>query len=160
VPPRKLPPGLVVAVPLGDGFFGYGRTLRSPYAEFFDLRTTDADRPSSLEIAAGPVLFRTIVMQDVFRRSEWQRLEVVPLTEPETHRIHRFFKQDPLNDELSIYWEDPVTVPPTEHEIPATFEQIRGMERAAVWSAVHIEARLRDHFAGVPNKFLLPPRRP
>jgi hypothetical protein len=61
----------------------------------------------------------------------------------------RFFKQDPISGELSIYWEE--WRDGSWHEEPATLDECAELERAAVWDPVHVEGRLRDHFAGTPN---------
>ena len=36
-------------------------------------------------------------------------------------------------------------------EWPASPSEIEGLECAAMWEPHHVEERLRDHFAGVPN---------
>jgi hypothetical protein len=35
-----------------------------------------------------------------------------------------------------------------------TPEECVGLERAAVWDAEHVTARLRDHYSGRPNAYL------
>ena len=36
-------------------------------------------------------------------------------------------------------------------EWPASPSEIEGLECAAMWEPHHVEERLRDHFAGIPN---------
>lgn len=38
--------------------------------------------------------------------------------------------------------------PNTGEILPAIKEEIKGLERAAVWEASHIEDRIRDHYNG------------
>ena len=57
-----------------------------------------------------------------------------------------FFIQDPINGEFSIYSDGGKIV-------PATPEEIVGLESASVWDPGHVEDRLRDYFLGVPNKW-------
>jgi hypothetical protein len=147
-------PGLVIAVPLGDDDWGYGRLLRNGLGEFVDLRTTGGEHPDPTEIAAAPSLFIVGLMMDVLKRSDWEPLGVVPLSESEQQAVHRFFKQDPLSKKLSVYWTDPAEPAGSYHEEPATWDEVQGLERLSGWSAVHVESRLRDHFAGTPNKFV------
>lgn len=57
-----------------------------------------------------------------------------------------FFRQDVISKVLSLY-QDGI-------ERPATREECEGLERAAVWSAEHIENRLDDHLEGRTNKWI------
>ena len=92
------------------------------------------------------------VMDNAFKPSSaWRSIGKLPLRESESPNS-RFAKQDALTGALSIYWED--TAAGTWHEEAATLEECAGLETAAVWSANHIEDRLRDHFAGQPNKWV------
>ena len=68
--------------------------------------------------------------------------------EDEARREEVFFKQDALSGVLLVYSVGAMG----STERPARPEEAAGLERAAVWSAEHVEDRLRDHFDGVPNK--------
>jgi hypothetical protein len=91
-------------------------------------------------------------MNHAVTRGRWQVIGSVPLSQEERSVPIRFFKQDALTGDLTIYWEGPE--PGEVHEVPATREECMGLERAAVWEPEHVEDRLRDHFAGRPNKWL------
>jgi hypothetical protein len=56
-------------------------------------------------------------------------------------------KKDAITGQLTIYRDS------TGEEISATQEQCEKLEIAAVWEPSHVEDRLRDHFAGRPNKW-------
>jgi hypothetical protein len=83
--------------------------------------------------------------------TSWTLLDVIPLNEREEMEVYRSFKQDALTGALSIYWEAPDG---SWGEERADFERCVGLERAAVWDPEHVEDRLRDHRAGVPNKWV------
>ena len=51
--------------------------------------------------------------------------------------------QDVITKEFSIYHQGNI--------LPATYEEIKNLECAAVWEPEHVEDRLRDYFSGVPN---------
>ena len=132
--------GDVIAIPLGDGMFGYGRVLASPLLGFYHLRS-----PQILDVAAVmavPILFRVWGNG----ASDWTVIGNSPLEEA-LRIAPLFFKKDSISKKLSIY--------PGGHakERPGTPEECEKLERAAVWSAPHIVDRLNDHFAGRKNKW-------
>jgi hypothetical protein len=135
----------VVEIPLGEGRRGFGRDLGLE-VEFYDRQETGREALDVSELEATPVAFRVCVMDSAFKpSSSWRSIGKLPLREGETPNS-RFAKQDPLTGALSIYWDG--------HEEPATLEDCAGLEIAAVWSANHIEDRLRDHFAGKTSKWV------
>jgi hypothetical protein len=139
-------PGDFVKIPLGDAWHSYGRVLKEPLFAFHDVRS---DKELSIdEIATLPILFKIWVTNRAVTSGRWRVVGKRPL---EGHLVQtpRFFKQDALKPEqLSIYYEDNGV-----HESPAKPEEVVGLERAAVWDPEHVEDRLRDHFAGKPNKW-------
>lgn len=152
----------MVRIDLGDGRCGYGRQLTGPTVEFYDRPGDPVEPVDLLDLATGPVAFRIWVMDRAFRRQGgWELLDVVPLTDAEQAEVHRYANQDP-GGRITIYYTNPATGHSGER--PATFEDCQHLERAAVWSAEHVEDRLRDHFDGHPNKWVeslrLKPRRP
>ena len=119
--------------------------------EFYDRQGTDGEDVGVTDLEATPVAFRVSVMDSAFKpRSAWRSIGKLPLRDGESTNS-RFAKQDALTGALSIYWED--LAAGTWHEEPATLDECAGLEVAAVWSAEHVEDRLRDHFAGKPDKW-------
>jgi hypothetical protein len=150
---RQREPGRVVRIPLGDGFVGWGRQLRSVRVEFYDRfdAEVDAEGVDPREVVGGDVAFTVAVMDRAFRRtSTWTLLDVVPLSQQEETEVYRSFKQDPLGA-LSIYWENPDG---SWGEDKATRVHCAGLERLAVWDPEHVADRLRDHRAGRPNRWV------
>ena len=140
--------GAVFVVDLGDGTKAVARRLNVPLCEFFDLHldaTADVDMTA---LTSSKILFRLWVTSSAFD-GRWQHVGVVPLSEEEQTRREVFFKQGALNGRLELYWSAHGEV----HTEPTSFDACVGLERAAVWDAVHVEDRLRDHFAGVANKW-------
>jgi hypothetical protein len=128
---------------------------------FFDLLAADeSDIPPVEAIVAAAVLFRIDVMASATASARWPTIGVEPLSDEEDGRGELFFKHDPITGKLSLYREDRATRETFSR--PATFEECENLERAAVWSANHVEDRLRDHFAGQPNPWFesLRPKRP
>ena len=139
-------------IPLGNGRRGFGRDLGLE-TEFYDREASESDNVDVRELDGTPIAFRVSVMNYAFKTtSSWRVIGVLPVGEDEP-RSSRKFKQDALTGALMIYWEDREKGPWREE--PATLEDCAGLECAAVWDPGHIEDRLRDHFAGLPNQWVM-----
>lgn len=146
----RLLEGDIVRIDLGDGWFGFGRKLASVWA-FYDFRTQV--EVSAEEVLKQPVLFKVWAGERAgLEKGLWRLLGHVPLTEEECQPVP-FFKQDILDpSHIAIYMSDSPGLDSEKEEIPATWEDIQGLENVMVWSS-HLEDRLRDHFAGRPCKW-------
>jgi len=136
---RKI--GNVVSVPLGNGRFGFGWVLKEPLVAFFDF-SSDNPAPPVAEVIRKPVAFRICVMK-VALTSTWPVIGHADIP-VELQEEPWFFMQDDISGALSITRDG-------DERVPADLEQCESLECAAAWSACHVEQRLRDHFAGVPN---------
>ncbi|NUM55672.1 MAG: immunity 26/phosphotriesterase HocA family protein [Candidatus Hydrogenedentes bacterium] len=137
---QKIVPGDVFEVDLKDGSYAYGRVLRNVFG-FYDLRASTC--PPVEEIVAHPMIFKIWVMDYAIERRLWRIIGHVPLSQ-ELTVTPRFFKKDPITGRLTI------TVDGSQ-EIPATYDECKELECAAVWDPEHVEDRLRDHFEGRKN---------
>lgn len=144
--------GAVIEVPLGGGRRAFGRLLYEPVVEFYDLEVRDSEPIDVETICDSPVAFTIYVMNSAVTTGRWPRVGKKALTDAERATVARFCKRDALTGELTIYWEDPLSE--EVHEIAASREDCEALDPAAVWSAQHVEDRLRDHFDGRPNKWV------
>lgn len=135
--------GDVVAVKLEDGSFSFGVVLEEPLMAFYDYNSREL--PELKAIVAKPVLFKVWVMNSAVESGRWEVIGSTSLT-PELASTPRFFKQSPLNKRLTVYFKG--------EETPSTKDECQNLERAAVWDPEHVEDRLRDHYAGVPNQWV------
>ncbi|WP_224367625.1 immunity 26/phosphotriesterase HocA family protein [Hyalangium versicolor] len=137
-------PGTFLAIPLGDGSFGYGRVLEAPYAAFYDYRTTELDRDLS-RIASKPVLFKIAV-----HHSSADRWKPIGWKEVETHLAQPIvaFTQDIGNLQRCTIFDT------AGNERTAEPQECVGLEPAAVWEQHHVEDRLLDTFMGRPNAYV------
>jgi hypothetical protein len=136
--------GDIVRIPLNDGFHSYARVLDEPLVAFYNIKTKRNLSPQ--EIVGLPLLFRVWVMNHAITSGRWPIIGNYPLT-PSESEPPKLFKQDGLKpSSFSIY------VQGTER--PATKAECVGLERAAVWDPEHVEDRLRDFYAGRPNKWV------
>ena len=149
---RKYEQGTVLSVPLGADRVGFCRLLRSAFVEFFDVSRPGPDGIDLDELSRTPIAFRIPVMNAAVNNRRWKVVGRLPLSPEEEREIYRCFKQDSISGALTVFWVDPVSE--AEHEEPASIEECAGLEAAAVWSANHVEDRLRDHFDGRPNAWV------
>lgn len=134
--------GDIVRIHIRDDLYSFARVLNKPLIAFYDFRgKLDSEFESILE---APILFKVWIMNSAITSGQWEIIGNKPLEE-NLLESPAFFKVDPIKKSLSIYCDGV--------DIPATVSQCEGLERAAVWSGVHIESRLQDYFDGVPNKW-------
>jgi hypothetical protein len=137
--------GGFVAIDLGDGYVSFGRLLKRPVIAFYDVRTADSLAPE--EIIKHPVLFKLCVMRHAITRGTWPVIATLPLDKSLREQVV-FFRQDPVTTKLYRYLD----IKPNGRNIPATPDQVEGLERAAAWNPEHVVERLNDHFSGRPYR--------
>jgi hypothetical protein len=140
--------GDILKVDLGDGTHSYAHVSTDPLVIFYDCKTS-RDLPLS-EIGKLPVAFKVWVHNQDIKRGIWEKVGNLPLA-PDNLEQPYMFKQDRITGRLAIHHSD---FEDTNYERPATLEECRGLERAAVWDASHVEDRLRDYYEGVENKWV------
>src|SRR5512141_1361538 len=137
-------PGDVVAIPLDDGRRGFALVLDDPLVAVFSLASDPGAEPAVDELVRSPVAFRIWVMVQPIADGEWPVIGRVSEIPAELRVAPWFFKQDPLSGKITVGRTGAEELPPEPGKpLPP--------ERAAVWSAVHVVDRLRDHLAGRPN---------
>jgi hypothetical protein len=142
--------GAVARVPLGDQHT-YAWMLAKKFEwAFLDARS-DADLPVA-EVVNRPVLFRLWVMRSAYSSGRWLKVGTAVPPE-ELMRPVDSFMFDMISKQFAI------TTDGGASRRPASAAECSPLECGAVWSAEHVEDRLRDHYAGVPNKWLLSVRR-
>lgn len=135
--------GDVFKVPLGDGKHAYAVALHHPLFGFFDIET-EAEVPIS-EIEKRKFLFCVWVMKYAVSSGRWTKVGTTRKFDGLYDNVS-FQKQDAFNGRITSYTNGV--------EVPIDYETALTMEAAAVWDPDHVEDRLRDHFAGVPNKWV------
>ncbi|QIF04269.1 Imm26 family immunity protein [Roseimicrobium sp. ORNL1] len=94
-------------------------------------------------VLESTVVFKIWVMNKATRSGRWPVIGHIPLSD-ELLKPVAFAKQDVISKAFCIHVGG--------KEVPASIEECRNLECAAVWSAEHVEDRLQDHFEGQPNK--------
>jgi hypothetical protein len=134
--------GSLLLIPLGDQKFAFGRIINKEEIAFYNYLSSNRDNINFAEIYSSDILFRLPVMRYAVTSNRWLVVDVKPV-EKNLTIPNKYFIQDTFTKEFSIYHIGEI--------FPATYEQIIGLERAAVWEPEHIEDRLRDYFNGIEN---------
>jgi len=136
--------GAILEVPFDERWHTYAQTLKDADFAFFDCKT---DQQMAVEdIILRPVLFREAVHKSAWTTGRCKRIGKAPLS-PELELPVPKFIQDALRpDQFEIYVSGRIR--------PATRKECEGLQRCSVWEPNHIEDRLRDHYAGIPNKWV------
>jgi hypothetical protein len=142
--------GQVVKIDLG-ATKSFARVLEEPLFAFYDREYDLENEPHIDDICSLPIAFKIWVMNYAITRGLWEVIGCKPL-EVELNVPPKFFKQDAISGKLSIYQPTHSLAPSSER--PATFDEVKGLESAAVWDPQHVEDRLRDHFAHRPNRWV------
>jgi hypothetical protein len=135
--------GDVVKIPLGDGTHVYARTLQDASFAFYDARVSEE---LAVEwVVTRPILFYLAVMDSAVKGGRWPVIGNVPL-DGTIVRPPQFIQDLHNRNSFSIYRDGIIT--------PASREECVGLERASVWEPEFVEERLRDHYAGRPNRIV------
>ncbi len=135
--------GSIVKIPLENGYHTYARVLDCNLA-FYDCRTKEDLLPDV--IVKSPVLFVVSVFSDIITQGYWLKVgKVLPI---ESHLIEL--------ENQPVYTEDFITGAYTIYhqgkQIPATLQDVIGLESFTVWDYRSIEERINDHYAGRFNQ--------
>lgn len=140
--PRRL--GDVVRIPLESGYSAYALVLKEATVAVYDIYA--ANEISIEQLEQKPILFYVAVMDYAIKRGRWKIVGNIPLGSIKADPPPKFI-QDPLNKEnFNIYEGGQIRL--------ASRSECRNLERASVWDPKHVEDRIRDHFAGRPNKWV------
>jgi len=131
-----------------NGNFCYAQVLEEPECAFFSLESKKPDCAESAIVSN--LLFRAWVHKSSYK--QWSKACNFPVAASLAEKIPRF-KKNALNGRPSIYIDG--------KETPATFDEVQGLECAAVWEHEHIISRISDQLSGKGNSWLasLQPRK-
>jgi hypothetical protein len=134
--------GDVLKFPLLDGRHGYAQWLPDGARIFRIASSVELTIP---EVMSLPVAFRVMVFNDTPTRYGWSKVGKADVPR-EYSQPQRYAKRDQISGALSLYFEG--------KERPATEDELRGLETAAVWEHPHIVERLEAELNGRESKYL------
>lgn len=139
---QKRTVGAVVKIPLEEGYHTYARILKNAFA-FYDLRTKE-DIEDLEKITASKVLFITGVYDYAITKGYWLKVGTIPLGK-EFEQVAPQYIQDAIQkDKFKLFYSNGKVK-------DVSLEEVRGLERVAVWTPEAIQERLNDHYAGRKN---------
>jgi immunity protein 26 of polymorphic toxin system len=133
--------GDVFAIPLGDGSYGFAQVARTGDYAFFDLQA--GVPPPIDEIVSRPVAFRVPLVSESASKGGWQPLGNRPPA-GDLARPASYLNQPIGSNQLFMIVGN--------QRIPATYEQVKGLEAMGWWFEHQVRQRLLDHFSGRPNR--------
>jgi hypothetical protein len=136
--------GAIVKIELGDGHHTYARILDKANYAFYDIRTQE-EITDLYQIISRPILFIIAAYDDVVTKGRWLKIGKLPLEEFLQVLPYKFIQDKQKPENFELYNSN------TGETKPASKEECKNLECAAVWKASHVEERIRDHFAGRPN---------
>ena len=141
---HRIKVGAILIIPLADNKFGYGRILEKSSVAIYDYVSYVVQNDIG-EIIEKPILFIIAVYDDVIKSGRWKIIGHKEL-ENNLKRLPLKFIQDELKPEkFSLYDPNTGNISRTEKE------NCYGLERSAVWDALHVEERIMDYINGKPN---------
>ena len=135
--------GAVMEINIDDEYYVYAQSYPHSQEVVFDYRSSEPLEDLSVLLSAKQ-LFRITVYRRVIGSGYWKKVGKLPLREDllPVQMEYIYHKFD--NIQFEIY------NPETGKVTPATKEECRGLEEAAVWDYGAISERIRDHYNGVP----------
>nr|WP_063571963.1 hypothetical protein [Luteibacter rhizovicinus] len=135
--------GDVVAIPLGeDDLIAFAVILPDANFAIFDAR----GNLSPEEALQHAPLFYVAVMDSAVKSGRWPVMKVEKEIVPEVSAPPTFMQDHDHPDKVRIYRDGAI--------FPSTLDEVVGLERTAVWSAEHVEDRIRDEYLGRKNKWV------
>lgn len=150
---QRWTPGAVVAIDLGDGEYCFGVLLEFPSIAFWDIYSTEPIPPQTPD--ESQIMFKLAIMRSAISRGVWPKVGVVELgsfdlSDPVV------FNQDFVDGSFFLVHS---SFPGADNRIPATYEEVIGLECEAVWEVFHVVERINCHRKGeidTNTKSLLP----
>jgi hypothetical protein len=144
---QRITVGSILEIYIEKEYYTYAQILGKAGYAFFDYKTKDKLKDYSI-LLDKPILFITSVYNDVITQGHWLKVGTLEIREDLQEQPIQFI-QDAIHSDMFEFYD-----PNTGESKPATKEQIKGLERASVWEANHIEDRIRDYYNGVPCVWL------
>jgi len=127
----KVKVGDVFQIPLPDGRFAYGRVYRDAAIGIYHEVST---APNTPPIGSRNFIFNVGIYEDVLTSGQWPIVGHDKFDEGESEWPPPNCIKDPLSGKYRIYFKGEMR--------PATEEECKKLEEAAVWDAHHITARI------------------
>lgn len=138
--------GSIVQIHINDEFYVYAQILPHGLLAFFDYKSdTELSDLNVLKIAK--ILFITSVYKYVITKGIWLKVGKIPIRE-DLQVLPLGFIYDRISKKFFTY------NPETGESAPTTIDVARNLERVAAWDDKQIEERIKNHYDGIPCKWM------
>ena len=139
--------GAVMEINIDDEYYVYAQSYPHSQEVVFDYRSSEPLEDLSVLLSAKQ-LFRVAVYRRVIGSGYWKKVGKLPLREDllPVQMKYVYHKYDDMQFEIYN--------PATGKVTPATKDECRGLEPAAVWDYMHVEQRIKDYYNGFPCSVL------
>lgn len=144
---QKITIGSIIEISIEGIYFVYAQILPKSLYAFFDYRSIEPIMDFSC-LNTAPVLFVIPVYDYVITKGIWLKVGKMPIREDLEKLPKKYYIYDEISGKYSKYDSY------TGEIVPSTKEDVRGLERAAVWAENHVEDRIRDYYNHVPCLWL------
>lgn len=138
--------GAIVEILIEKQYYVYAQILPMSFLVFFDYRSNRPLRDFSC-LETAPVLFVIPVYDYVITKGIWLKVGKLP-TRKDLATLPLAYIYDEKSGTYSTYNCY------TGEIVSSNKEDVRGLERAAVWANNHVEDRIRDYYNKVPCMWL------
>lgn len=141
---QRITIGAILEINIDNKYYTYAQILDKGGYAFFDYKNEKHLNDLSI-LQEKPVLFIVGVYEDVVKKGHWLIVGKLNIRQELTIQPMQFI-QDALHPDRFEFYN-----PNTGDITPAKKEKIRGLERAAVWEAHHVEDRIKCHYEGTTS---------
>ena len=140
---QKITIGSIIEIPIEGKYYVYAQILPKSLYAFFDYRSQEPIADFSC-LNKSPILFIIPVYDYVITKGIWLKVGNMPIRESLEKLSINYYIYDEISNKYSKYNSY------TGEIISSTKEDVRGLERAAVWDENHVEDRIRDYYNHLP----------
>ncbi|WP_281322743.1 Imm26 family immunity protein [Flavobacterium aestivum] len=142
---QKITTGSILEINIENKYYVYAQILSNGDGiVFFDYKSPSPLKDFSI-LENKPVLFIITVYNDVITKGHWLKVGKLGIRK-EFEILPLKFIQDAQHPDRFEFYN-----PNTGDITPTTKDKIKGLERAAVWDANHVEDRIRSHYEGTTS---------
>jgi len=141
---KELKKGNMAAIPINEKQYTFGRIISFPFMEFYNyiLEKEDIDNFDPSLLLKNKPIFTVLIHKSCVSKKHWK---IIGFNDTNLPEVPPVFIQDAFNP------SDIKILQGTTSLVKARFEDVRNMERQAIWESDHIEQRIKDHIEGKPN---------
>lgn len=142
---QRITEGSILEIKIENRYYVYAQILTKGlgYA-FFDFKSTQRLMDFTV-LKDAKILFILMVYSDVITQGRWLKVGKLPIRESLVVQPMKFIQDSLSPEKFELY------NPNNGEIIPATKQEVLGLECAAVWEAEHVESRISDYYEARPN---------